>query len=106
MTADVKNLAPVFDLDAYEAPAKETVGPFAFKLNDHTFYVADPRDTLDWKETSAIQHPATLFRQCLSDEDYDKFVEADLSTRKFGELLKRWMRHMGIDADPSGNPLF
>lgn len=97
----------LLDLDVYEPEAKDVKKPFVFKHAGRVYSLPDPRDALDWNETVGMSHPATLMSMVMSPEDRTAFLEAKgLTNRKFAALLERWMRHMGVNTDANGSPVF
>lgn len=100
----VKTQTKPFDLDALEAEAKAKAQVasknFRFTLGG-TEFVLPPFGTLDRKVLTSMDpnDPESImsaFKAAMSEEDYKKFDELDLSIEGLNALESEWSDHSGM----------
>lgn len=100
----IKPQTKPFDLDALEAEAKASAAKadtrFRFVLGGREFALP-PFGTLDRKALTNMDpnDPASMmaaFRAGMSDEEYEKFDEMELSIDSLNALEEAWSAHSGV----------
>ncbi len=89
-----------FDLDAVENEARETT--FTFRLGGEMFTMLPPED-VDWQIAENISGGEGLraFVAELMGEDYERFAQHKLPSRKLGLLIEECIRFYGVSPGES-----
>jgi len=81
------------------ADQEDPLEPFIAELReDYTIELTDPTE-LKVGEIAALREPLAFLRLTTQSEE-DRQALKELSSKKFGNLMRAYFEHFGIDAEP------